>query len=117
MADGEDPPRLAIAKTGARVSTHQALKFVDPDTTVDGKVRASVPLVALRTLWFNTGTLCNLTCQRCYIESSPRNDRLAYLTVADVAGYLDDRDAALLTHEIGFTGGGPSSTPASSLRR
>ena len=64
-------------------------KFVDPDVTADGKTRASVPLHALRTLWFNTGTLCNLTCTNCYIESSPRNDRLVYLTRADVTPYLD----------------------------
>ena len=42
-------------------------------------------LRALETLWFNTGTLCNLTCRNCYIESSPRNDRLAYLTRDEVA--------------------------------
>ena len=48
-------------------------------STADGKTRASVPLRALQTLWFNTGTLCNLTCANCYIESSPRNDRFAYL--------------------------------------
>jgi hypothetical protein len=32
-------------------------------------------------LWFNTGTLCNLTCENRYIESSPRNDRLAYVAL------------------------------------
>jgi hypothetical protein len=25
-------------------------------------------------------TLCNLACENCYIESSPENDRLVYLT-------------------------------------
>ena len=63
-------------------------KFRDPFVTAKGEVRATVPLRALETLWFNTGTLCNLTCANCYIESSPRNDRLAYLT-ADVVTYLD----------------------------
>ena len=88
-------------------------KFVDPDVTADGKTRASVPLHALRTLWFNTGTLCNLTCTNCYIESSPRNDRLVYLTRSDVTSYLDQiAQLALPTQEIGFTGGEPFMNPA-----
>ena len=44
-------------------------KFHDPDVTADGSVRAKVTLKELDTLWFNTGTLCNLTCINCYIES------------------------------------------------
>src|SRR5207237_821185 len=63
-------------------------KFRDPLVTARGERRAHVDLVALRTLWFNTGTLCNITCANCYIESSPRNDRLAYLGVADLTTYL-----------------------------
>ncbi len=94
-------------------SAANAGKFVDPDTTADGKTRASVPLRALQTLWFNTGTLCNLTCANCYIESSPRNDRLAYLETADVVAYLDEIETLKLpTTEIGFTGGEPFMNPA-----
>ena len=37
-------------------------KFRDPDFTADGKPRARVAFSGLETLWFNTGTLCNLTC-------------------------------------------------------
>src|SRR5690606_4138971 len=60
------------------------------------------------TLWFNTGTLCNIECANCYILSSPTNDALAYLTAAEAAAYLDEiRDRALPVHEIGFTGGEP----------
>ena len=83
-------------------------KFSDPRITAKGERRAQVALTALRTLWFNTGTLCNVTCAHCYIESSPRNDRLAYLTIDDVRRYLDEiaRDA-LPVREIGFTGGEP----------
>ena len=55
-------------------------KFCNPTTTAEGKARATVAVTKLRTLWLNTGTLCNLTCENCYIESSPSNDRLAYLT-------------------------------------
>ena len=54
-------------------------KFRDPYQTADGSVRAQVALERLDTLWFNTGTLCNLACENCYIESSPTNDRLVYL--------------------------------------
>ncbi len=87
-------------------------KFRDPVVTAKGETRATVALRALDTLWFNTGTLCNLTCGNCYIESSPRNDRLAYLTRADVAAYLDEiaRDG-LPTRLIGFTGGEPFMNP------
>ncbi len=65
-------------------------------------------LHALETLWFNTGTLCNLACASCYIESSPTNDALAYLTPADLDLYLDEiARYGLPVREIGFTGGEP----------
>ncbi len=87
-------------------------KFRDPLTTAKGERRAAVQLRALETLWFNTGTLCNLTCRNCYIESSPRNDRLLYLTAAEVACYLDEaaRDR-LPIGVVGFTGGEPFMNP------
>ena len=87
-------------------------KFRDPFTTAKGEVRAQVALRALETLWFNTGTLCNLTCRNCYIESSPRNDRLAYLTHDEVREYLDEiAREKLPTRLIGFTGGEPFMNP------
>ena len=88
-------------------------KFRDPDITAKGERRASVALDHLTTLWFNTGTLCNLTCRNCYIESSPTNDRLSYITVDDVVPYLDEIAAGgLPTEEIGFTGGEPLMNPS-----
>ena len=87
-------------------------KFADPDRTADGKPRARVALGTLQTLWFNTGTLCNLTCQNCYMESSPSNDRLVYLSRSEVQAYLGE--VAMLglgTQEIGFTGGEPFMNP------
>jgi uncharacterized Fe-S cluster-containing radical SAM superfamily protein len=77
-----------------------------------GEGRASVAMRRLETLWFNTGTLCNLTCRNCYIESSPRNDELVYLTRSDARAYLDEiaRDR-LPTRLIGFTGGEPFMNP------
>jgi uncharacterized Fe-S cluster-containing radical SAM superfamily protein len=88
------------------------VKFSDSRTTAAGERRARVRLTALRTLWFNTGTLCNLTCANCYIDSSPTNDRLVYLSRAEVVAYLDEiaRDA-LPTTEIAFTGGEPFMNP------
>ena len=87
-------------------------KFQDPDITADGEERASVALTRLETLWFNTGTLCNLKCANCYIESSPRNDRLLYLTAAEVAAYLDEIERDRLgTRQVGFTGGEPFMNP------
>jgi len=87
-------------------------KFHDPLVTAKGERRAQVALSALETLWFNTGTLCNLTCGHCYIESSPKNDRLAYLTAVEVAAFLDEIAArGLPTRLIGFTGGEPFMNP------
>jgi uncharacterized Fe-S cluster-containing radical SAM superfamily protein len=83
-------------------------KFDDPDWTAKGERRASVALRRLDTLWFNTGTLCNITCGHCYIESSPTNDRLACIGPDDVRPFLDEIAAlGLDTREIGFTGGEP----------
>lgn len=94
------------------VVTLNPQKFRDPVRTLDGQARASVALRALETLWFNTGTLCNITCAHCYIESSPTNDRLEYLRAHEVAQYLDEiRDTGLPTAEIGFTGGEPFMNP------
>jgi hypothetical protein len=87
-------------------------KFRDPFATAKGEVRAQVTLRSLDTLWFNTGTLCNLTCRNCYIESSPRNERLAYLARDEVRNYLDEiAREGLPTRLIGFTGGEPFMNP------
>jgi len=87
-------------------------KFQDPNVTAAGETRARVSLDGLKTLWINTGTLCNLTCANCYIESSPRNDRLSYITTDEMRSYLDEiRDQGLETEEIAFTGGEPFMNP------
>ena len=87
-------------------------KFSDPARTAKGEKRASVELRSLETLWFNTGTLCNLACKSCYIESSPRNDALVYITLKEVKSYLDEIAAeGLPTREIAFTGGEPFMNP------
>ena len=83
-----------------------AEKFQNADVTASGAARASVPFDALETLWINTGTLCNIECAHCYIESSPKNDRLAYITRDEAAPFLDEAEARG-AREIGFTGGEP----------
>jgi len=99
----------ALAAGVARLNPR---KFQDPWVTANGDRRAQVALRGLDTLWFNTGTLCNLTCHNCYIESSPKNDRLVYLGAAEVEAYLDEIAAlGLGTRLIGFTGGEPFMNP------
>ncbi|MEW4449752.1 radical SAM protein [Qipengyuania sp. JC766] len=87
-----------------------AEKFSDPVLTAKGERRATVGLKQLETLWFNTGTLCNLACATCYIESSPTNDALIYIKARDVARFLDEAQGTG-TREIGFTGGEPFMNP------
>jgi predicted phosphodiesterase len=87
-------------------------KFRDPSITATGERRASVALGQLKTLWFNTGTLCNIACRNCYIESGPKNDRLIYLKRSEVAAYIDEIEhEGWGTEQIGFTGGEPFMNP------
>lgn len=87
-------------------------KFRDPEQTATGEERAAVHLTRARTLWFNTGTLCNIECANCYIESSPKNDRLVYITADEVSDYLDQiEERGWGVTEIGFTGGEPFMNP------
>ena len=98
--------------TSTPVRRGRPRKFTNPALTAAGAPRASVALVRLATVWFNTGSLCNLTCTHCYVGSSPTNDRLVYLTTADVAAILDELDANdNETVELGFTGGEPFMNP------
>lgn len=87
-------------------------KFVDPDLTAKGETRASVHFKGLKTLWFNTGSLCNIECANCYIESSPTADHFVYLKAAEMLPYLDEIDAmGTGPLEIAFTGGEPYLNP------
>lgn len=98
------PSSPPLARAGAQ--RLDPAKFRDPLVTAKGERRAHVALDRLDTLWINTGTLCNLTCRNCYIESSPTNDALVYLSTAEVDAYLVEAER-LGTREIGFTGGEP----------
>ncbi len=87
-------------------------KFRDPDWTATGEKRARVALDELRTLWINTGSLCNIECRNCYIDSSPTNDRLVYITAREVSRFYEEIAGANLgVREIGFTGGEPFMNP------
>lgn len=94
---------LALANQG---------KFTDPAFTAKGEARATVALRNPQTLWFNTGTLCNIECINCYILSSPTNDALVYITAQEVRDYLDQlEDRKWNVSEIAFTGGEPFMNP------
>mgnify|MGYP000754608072 CR=1 FL=1 len=87
-------------------------KFVDPKITAKGDTRATVALSNPQTLWFNTGTLCNIECENCYILSSPKNDALVYITADEVSDYLTQlKDRNRGVREIAFTGGEPFMNP------
>jgi hypothetical protein len=85
----------------------------DPSRTASGQARAHVSFTGFRTLWLNTGTLCNIACPTCYIESSPRNDALLYLTLDDALPFLEELTARDPQRgcEIGLTGGEPFMNP------
>ncbi len=90
----------------------QTAKFNDPFLTAKGEERAHVALTDPQTLWFNTGTLCNIECANCYILSSPTNDALVYLTADEISDYLDQlEDRKWGVREIAFTGGEPFMNP------
>lgn len=87
-------------------------KFKNPDLTAKGEKRARVHFKDLKTLWFNTGSLCNIECANCYIASSPTADHFVYLTPDDMRPYLNEID--ILGYgkiEIAFTGGEPYLNP------
>ena len=87
-------------------------KFQNSLVTADGQTRASVALSNPETLWFNTGTLCNIECVNCYIASSPTNDALVYIAADEVRAYLDQiEERQWPIREIGFTGGEPFMNP------
>ncbi len=103
-------------KTGLKIKACQPAldprKFKNPDVTATGEKRASVSFKALKTLWFFTGSLCNIECLNCYIDSSPTADHFVYLTPDDMAPYLDEIETLGYGRiEIAFTGGEPYMNP------
>ncbi len=66
-----------------------------------------IDLAAMDELWFQVaGTLCNLTCNHCFISCHPGNDAFGFLSVEDVRLRLEES----MRHgvkEYYFTGGEP----------
>lgn len=87
-------------------------KFLNPLLTAKGEERAFVDFVDLKTLWFNTGSLCNIECSNCYILSSPTADHFVYLSTHEVVTYLDEIERlGYGPIEVGLTGGEPFMNP------
>lgn len=96
----------------ARSTQANVGKFQDSRVTAKGEPRATVALSNPQTLWFNTGTLCNIECTNCYIASSPTNDALVYITPDEVRDYLAQLETRNWgVREIAFTGGEPFMNP------
>ena len=94
------------------IALANAGKFENPLVTAKGEPRATVSLTHPQTLWFNTGTLCNIECVNCYIASSPTNDALVYITADEVRDYLGQITARNWpVTEVAFTGGEPFMNP------
>jgi sulfatase maturation enzyme AslB (radical SAM superfamily) len=88
-------------------------KFSTPHLTAKNEPRAYVTPRGYETIWFNTGTLCNIECANCYIESSPKNDALVYITAQEVRTYFNEISShpEWPVQEIGLTGGEPFMNP------
>ncbi|MBL8798370.1 MAG: radical SAM protein [Planctomycetia bacterium] len=66
-----------------------------------------MPLAHLDHLWFQVaGTVCNLTCQHCFISCSPHNHSFEFLDLETIRRHLDE-SVALGVKEYYFTGGEP----------
>lgn len=74
---------------------------------MNGTQAPLVELAHLDHLWFQVaGTLCNLTCQHCFISCSPHNYAFGFLSLEDVRRRLEE-SIALGVKEYYFTGGEP----------
>ncbi|HBO52324.1 MAG TPA: radical SAM protein [Planctomycetes bacterium] len=64
-------------------------------------------LESLDELWFQVGgTLCNLSCNHCFISCHPGNDTFGFLSIETVRKYLRESET-LGVREYYFTGGEP----------
>src|SRR5919198_1983647 len=67
----------------------------------------TVALAHLDDLWFQVaGTVCNLTCNHCFIRCSPHNHAFGFLDLETVRRLLDE-SVGLGVKEYYFTGGEP----------
>ena len=88
--------------------------MIETQPTEDTSTAERAPRVALRsldTLWFQVaGTVCNLACRHCFISCSPTNHTHDFLSLEEVARYLDEA-ITLGVKEYYFTGGEPFLNP------
>jgi molybdenum cofactor biosynthesis enzyme MoaA len=71
----------------------------------------AIKLSHLDHLWFQVaGTLCNLTCEHCFISCNPKNDSFGFLSLAEVQRRLAE-SVPLGVKEYYFTGGEPFLNP------
>jgi len=97
-----------MSKIYNKVENNVLEKFTNKYLTANKQRRASVALNNPKTIWVNTGTLCNITCNNCYIFSSPKNDELIYFQDKFFIKYLEEiKSLNWPIEEIGFTGGEP----------
>jgi hypothetical protein len=68
---------MTLHEAGPRPQPLDPAKFRDPLVTAKGEARAPWRCPGCGRSGSTPGTLCNITCRNCYIESSPRNDALA----------------------------------------
>jgi predicted phosphodiesterase len=97
-------PSLDILPAGEKYFT--GVRLEDQKTAEPPPV---VKLEGLETLWINTGTLCNLACTNCFMESTPTNDFFSYFPLAALEKILAEAPPELA--EIDFTGGEPFMNP------
>lgn len=81
---------------------------------MSGTIAESPPEIELSHLdhlWFQVaGTLCNLTCNHCFISCSPKNDSFGYLSLEQIKSRLAE-SVPLGVKEYYFTGGEPFLNP------
>ncbi|MFT7560677.1 MAG: molybdenum cofactor biosynthesis enzyme MoaA [Flavobacteriales bacterium] len=80
------------ASSFSHTSTHEPRGYIDS--------------VALKELWFHTGTACNLACPFCLEGSKPGDDRLQRVSLDDVKPYMLEA-LDLGVEKFSFTGGEP----------
>jgi len=81
-----------------------------PQSSPEGAPPEAAP-ERLEMLWFHLGSRCTLACRGCYVESSPRNDRLAFITFSTFRDFLAEARAFPSLRRVGFTGGEPFLNP------
>lgn len=80
----------------------EALKTIHVETTAP-----YLQLDALDNLWFQvSGTLCNITCEHCFISCSPTNHSFEFMTLEQVRRGLEE-SREMGVKEYYFTGGEP----------